>query len=119
MTECRKYENKVQDFLEDSMSDKDTQEFIEHVKTCARCFEELEIYYTIYRGLDLIKTKQIERAQITSRDELKELLDERDARISSARTRKLIKRVLIALGIGMSLLVVGLIGLMVFVDLSM
>jgi hypothetical protein len=46
----------VEPFLEGKLSGSNRQGFIEHVRRCKVCHEELEIYHVIYSVLDEINT---------------------------------------------------------------
>ncbi|MCR4624592.1 MAG: hypothetical protein K5795_01320 [Lachnospiraceae bacterium] len=46
--ECLKYQSMVESFLEGKLSGYDRQSFVDHVKDCKTCHEELEIYHVIF-----------------------------------------------------------------------
>jgi hypothetical protein len=50
--ECLKYQSMVESFLEGRLSGYDRQSFIEHVKECKTCHEELEIYHVIFSVIE-------------------------------------------------------------------
>jgi len=50
--ECVKYQSMVEAFLAGKLSGFERQSFVEHVKTCRVCHEELEIYHVIYSVKD-------------------------------------------------------------------
>ena len=50
--ECTKYQSMVEPFLEGRLSGSERQGFVEHVKRCKVCHEELEIYHVIYSVMD-------------------------------------------------------------------
>lgn len=54
--ECMEYQSMVEPFLEGKLSGSNRQGFIEHVRRCKVCHEELEIYHVIYSVLDEINT---------------------------------------------------------------
>lgn len=54
--ECMEYQSMVEPFLEGKLSGSNRQDFIEHVRHCKVCHEELEIYHVIYSVLDEINT---------------------------------------------------------------
>jgi len=56
---CREYELQVQDFLNNNLDEKEKEAFIRHVRECPRCYDELEIYFSIYRGIGLTDTEQL------------------------------------------------------------
>ena len=57
--ECREYEGQVQDFLRGQLSDEDAMQFINHVQNCARCYDELEIYFSIFRGIGMSNEEEL------------------------------------------------------------
>lgn len=71
--DCKNFQLKINDFLYDQMTDDDEiMDFIIHARNCADCYEDLEIYYTIFHGLDLVEdSKDIE----FSHKNLENLLD--------------------------------------------
>lgn len=56
---CRDYELQVQDFLNNTLEESEKEAFIRHVRECPRCYDELEIYFSIYRGIGLTDTEQL------------------------------------------------------------
>ncbi|MBO4922189.1 MAG: hypothetical protein J5372_09775 [Lachnospiraceae bacterium] len=50
--ECVKYQSMVESFLAGKLSGYDRQDFIEHVKNCKTCHEELEIYHVIFSVIE-------------------------------------------------------------------
>lgn len=50
--ECMSFQSMVEPFLEGKLSGSSRQSFIEHVRKCKVCREELEIYHVIYSVLD-------------------------------------------------------------------
>ena len=54
--ECKNFQKLINDFiLEQIEYSEDLKEFLNHAKTCKNCGEELELYYTIRRGLGDVK----------------------------------------------------------------
>ena len=50
--ECAMYQSMVEPFLEGKLQSSARQGFVEHVRHCKVCHEELEIYHVIYSVLD-------------------------------------------------------------------
>lgn len=48
---CKEAEQMVMPYINKELTDKELSAFLSHVHTCQECYEELEIYYTIYTGL--------------------------------------------------------------------
>ena len=76
--ECKK---RIKDFLNDSMNSKTCIEFIEHVKSCSECMEELSIEFLVNEGLKRLDTA-------TSFDLERELDDKINQTYSKARFYK-------------------------------
>lgn len=66
--DCNECKKNIKDFLSDSLNNKSTIEFIEHVKACDECMEELSIEFLVSEGV-----KRLDSA--TSFDLNKELDD--------------------------------------------
>lgn len=50
--ECSKAKKMVVPYIRDELEPEVLEDFLEHIKECEGCKEELEIYYTIEEGLD-------------------------------------------------------------------
>ena len=48
---CRDVERGIADFLKDNLSKKDKAAFIEHIKGCKNCKEELSIQFLVEEGI--------------------------------------------------------------------
>ena len=48
---CKEAEQMVMPYINDELTDKELEAFLDHVYSCKSCYEELEIYYTLYAGL--------------------------------------------------------------------
>lgn len=50
--DCKTFQELINDFIFDKIEySDDLEEFLCHAKECKNCNEELELYYTIHRGL--------------------------------------------------------------------
>lgn len=50
--DCKTAQQKIMPYIERNLSDRETEDFIEHIRGCKACSEELEVYFTIYYALD-------------------------------------------------------------------
>lgn len=51
--ECKQFQELINDFIFDKIEYSDElEEFLAHYKTCNSCKEELELYYSIFRGME-------------------------------------------------------------------
>ncbi len=48
---CKEAEQMVMPYINDELTDKELGPFLNHIYSCKSCYEELEIYYTLYAGL--------------------------------------------------------------------
>ena len=48
---CKEARQMVMPYIRDELTDKELEAFLGHVGSCGECYEELDIYYTIYAGL--------------------------------------------------------------------
>lgn len=44
---CKECQNMIQDYLKNRLKAKELEGFIEHVRSCPECYEELETYFII------------------------------------------------------------------------
>ncbi|MDD2958396.1 MAG: hypothetical protein PHR92_07700 [Lachnospiraceae bacterium] len=49
---CIEAQQLVKPYLEKQLSDKELEHFLDHVESCTECYDELEIYYSIYSTLE-------------------------------------------------------------------
>ncbi len=49
-------EKEIPDFLEDRLSNKELEQFLDHMDHCASCQDELSIQYLVRRGLPKLET---------------------------------------------------------------
>ena len=50
--DCITAQQMIRPYLEGMLSDRELELFLDHVQNCPSCFDELEIYFSIYRTLD-------------------------------------------------------------------
>lgn len=55
---CLEAQSKIVAFIEDKLNDDETLEFVRHIRSCANCAEELEIYYTLIVGMKQLDEDQ-------------------------------------------------------------
>ena len=49
---CVKAQQMIRPYLDGVLSDRELEEFLDHVQNCKTCFGELEVYFSIYRTLN-------------------------------------------------------------------
>lgn len=48
---CKEATKMVIPYIDEQLCDKDLRSFVNHIKECPECREELETYYIVYKGL--------------------------------------------------------------------
>lgn len=95
---CRNIQKMIMPFIDNELTIDEADEFLEHLKNCPECMEELEFYYTLITSM-----KQLDDDQELSNDyrkDLIELLDKSEEKIHKKRKRQITKRLSLALIIG-------------------
>ena len=55
---CKEATKMVIPYIDGQLSDKDLRRFVDHIKECPDCREELETYYIVYKGLMQLDEKE-------------------------------------------------------------
>lgn len=50
--DCKTFNENIDNFINDNMSETELEEFILHFESCKNCKEEMEIYFMIHRMFD-------------------------------------------------------------------
>ncbi len=74
---CKEAEKQIPSFLQDEMDEESLAEFVEHVKECDDCEEELAIQYLTVEGLARLE----EGASFSLDDELANKIHQADRRV--------------------------------------
>ena len=48
---CEEALTKIEAYIDHTLSGRELEEFLEHVKSCRECYDELETYYIISVGM--------------------------------------------------------------------
>ncbi|MCI6858163.1 MAG: zf-HC2 domain-containing protein [Eubacterium sp.] len=91
--DCRETQSKIINFIDDQLDEEETLEFINHIRNCKECFEELEINYIMLVGM-----RQLDDGEELTADFQKRLKDELGDRYDEI-IRKKNKRRLARLGL--------------------
>lgn len=51
---CFEAQSRITDFMNNKLSIKELENFLNHVNHCEECMEELEVYYTLFTGMKLL-----------------------------------------------------------------
>ena len=55
--DCVQVQQMVRPYMDGVLSDRELQEFLDHIQKCPACFSELEIYFSIHRTLNNVDEK--------------------------------------------------------------
>lgn len=75
---CQSAQSMVLNFINNKLDKEETKEFIEHIRGCKDCWEELEIYYVMLIGL-----KQLDEGEEMVADFKEKLQNEVDSRYNA------------------------------------
>ncbi len=83
---CQEAQRLVMPYIQDELTDRELEEFLEHVETCPACQEELEIYFMVSLGL-----RQLDEGSgsFNMKQEMEEALDLSYRRVHFVRTIKI------------------------------
>lgn len=76
---CQEAQSKILNYINHNLDHEETKEFIEHIRTCPDCQDELEINYIVMIGM-----KQLDDGEILSVDFRKKLKEDIDKRYDEA-----------------------------------
>lgn len=94
---CSKAQSMITPFINNKLSLKDTEEFIDHISSCAECKEELEVYYALLTAM-----RQLDEDKNLTSDfnlELNEKLDRARDKIIHAKFTYYRKKVILVMTI--------------------
>ena len=87
--ECKDFQKLINDFIFDKIEySEDLKEFLNQAKTCKNCGEELELYYTIRRGLGDVKAPDGSEESVDATQELENIINFYDEYFEKQRKRK-------------------------------
>lgn len=86
--DCKTAQSLVIPYINDQLSDEETEDFLEHIENCKECYEELEIHFTVHYALQ--KLDEDDKISFNIPKMLKENL--KDAR-NRIRRRKIFRAV--------------------------
>ena len=89
---CQNAQSMVLNFINNKLDKEETRAFIEHVRDCKDCWEELEIYYVMLVGL-----KQLDEGEELAADfrkKLQQVVERRYVEIEREAPRKHIANII-------------------------
>ena len=61
---CEEALTKIEAYIDHTLSGRELEEFLEHVKSCRECYDELETYYIISVGMRYLEEENLESYNI-------------------------------------------------------
>lgn len=93
--DCKTVQQNIMPYIERKLSDRETEEFIEHVRGCEACSEELEVYFTIYYALEQLDKEDHDIYNI--KEVLKKDLAQAEERVKKRNIMRFYRRLLMTL----------------------
>ncbi|MDO4345701.1 MAG: zf-HC2 domain-containing protein, partial [Eubacteriales bacterium] len=56
--DCKTAQQKIMPYIERKLSDREMEDFIDHIRGCEACSEELEVYFTIFYALEQLEREE-------------------------------------------------------------
>ena len=66
--DCKTAQSLVIPYINDQLSDEETEDFLEHIENCKECYEELEIHFTVHYALQ--KLDEDDKIHVIEKDDL-------------------------------------------------
>lgn len=82
--DCKETQHCIQLFLKDELDDDTAQKFVEHVRSCNECMEELTIEYLLSEGMSRLENAD----DIDVQKELEEMLNRTMVRVKRKKQLK-------------------------------
>ena len=108
----RAFEGKIPDFFADQLTNRELEDFLEHIEKCSSCYDELATYFIVHKAM-----QQLDEKQEDSVLDFKGLLEE-DIRKSRRYIRKKKFHRAIA-AVAVCVLIAALVVFLVFVILEL
>lgn len=93
--DCKTAQEKITPYIEHRLTDREAEEFIEHVRGCRECSEELEVYYTIHYALEQLDKEEQDTYNI--KELLEHDLQQTENQIRRHNIMRFYRRLLMAL----------------------
>ena len=93
--DCKTVQQKIMPYIEHKLTDRETEDFIDHVRTCKACSEELEVYFTIYYALEQLDHENQDTYNM--KEMLERDLDQRERKVRQRNIVRFYRRLLMAL----------------------
>lgn len=100
--DCKEFERKIPDFMDDSLEEKELNQFLAHMDSCEDCKEELSIQILVLEGVSRLEE-----------GDAFDLQNEIEKRIEDARSKQRMHHFLVRFAVTM--LFVGILAAAIFV----
>ena len=91
---CEEALTKIEAYIDYTLSGRELEEFLEHVKSCRECYDELETYYIISVGMRYLEEENLESYNIP-----KMLQEDLHTRERQVRRRNIFRKTAVFLGV--------------------
>ena len=91
---CEEALTKIEAYIDHTLSGRELEEFLEHVKSCRECYDELETYYIISVGMRYLEEENLESYNIP-----KMLQEDLHTRERQVRRRNIFRKTAVFLGV--------------------
>ena len=92
--DCRTAQQKIMAYIQRQLNDRELEDFIEHIRNCPTCSEELEVYFTIYYALE--KLDQDEQGSYNMQELLEKDLEQAKRKVQKRTVLKFYRRLFLA-----------------------
>lgn len=102
--DCKRAQQMIMPYIEHKLDERQMEDFIEHIRECKTCSEELEVYFTIYYALEKLDDQNQDSFDIKKL--LQKNLEQSENRIARKHIIEFYRRLFV--GIAMAFLAVVL-----------
>lgn len=102
--DCTKVQSMIEPFLNDELGDADKNFFINHVRSCKACRDELEVYHVIYSVVEQLDNN----TEDENIDYMKTLEDKLNKSQTKVKRRRLYRQIATSIALAAILLAVCL-----------
>ena len=56
---CKQVQRQLVSYINGELEEKEEEEFVKHIRHCPECYEELEVYSTVFAGIRTAQKKRL------------------------------------------------------------
>ena len=90
---CMEARRMIMPYVKGELSDRDLEQFLKHIEQCSDCMDELDIYFTVYRVMDILDTG--EKHEYDFKKMLQDSIRMSKTRIFLGRIKQIMRGILI------------------------